>query len=60
MTELFGRSFYEWWGGLSQGSRVGVALFILGCSGVAAFFFPGAWGGWVATTIAGAVLLLMA
>jgi hypothetical protein len=60
MTEVFGRSFYEWWGGLSRGARIGVALFILGCSGVAAIFFPDAWGGWGPTTVAGAVLLLMA
>ena len=59
MHDLFGRVFYEWWGGLPRVARIVTALVILGLAGVAAWVFPEGWLLWEPALAAGAVLLLV-
>jgi hypothetical protein len=58
MFDLFGRGFYEWWGGLGRITRLVVAVLIVSLAGGAAWGFPEQWLLWGPALVAGSVLLL--
>jgi hypothetical protein len=60
VQEPFGRGFYEWWAGLDESYRYGVAIAILVASGLLWYFGVGGWMLAGPLFLVGVVLLLFA